>query len=131
MKSLLFILVLAGFLWAQNDSIQPVTPITKIGVIKETITGYDTTRIFLGACIDKKGNTTINVPQEIVNYIQKDTAEDGKERIIFNPYAANLRWAVKDYKDSTKIKTFIKDSLIVRAFISILQKELKKRITLK
>ena len=117
MKPLILIALLAGVLWA-SDSITTVSPLTKIDVLKVQVQGYDTSKIFLAACIDKYNVVTMCVPQDILPYIQQDTANG----IAFHPQGVNLRWTLKD---------FDKDSTVVKSFVQLLKKNLKSRVTLK
>ena len=102
MKSLLFILFLAGFLFAAPDSIY---------------THQDTIRwnkVITGLAKTPNGNITFQVDPMLVLYLQPDTANG----ILFNVAGVNLIWKRSDQgADSALV-----DSLWLHA-----KKELKKR----
>jgi hypothetical protein len=102
MKSLLFILFLAGFLFAAQDSIY---------------THQDTIRwnkVITGLVKTPNGNITFQVDPMLFPYLQPDTANG----ILFNAAGVNLIWKRKDQGD---------DSLLVDSLWLHAKKELKKR----
>lgn len=111
------LLVVAGCLWA-GDSIQAVSPLTKIDVLKIQVQGYDTNKVYLGACVDKKGTSTVCVASDMLPYFEQDTA-NGK---LYQPQGVNLRFVMEDYG---------KDSTIVNAYNQLMKKLTLGRVKLK
>ena len=117
MKSLILILALVAFLFAQ-DSVS-VTPIqVKQGVFTTSVTAYNANAIFQGINISPAGLVSVMVPAEIMPYIAKDTSIKNMPPFM----SPNLSWTYKDLGT---------DSLKIQALIVLMKAKLKAKITLK
>jgi hypothetical protein len=118
-QAFLVVIAVAVCVMAQKDSITTLaSPLTQINVLKVQVQGYDTNKVYLGACVDKYGTSTVCVAQDMLPYFQSDTT-NGK---LYQPQGVNLRFTMKDYD---------KDSTIVKAYNALMKKLTLGRVLLK
>jgi hypothetical protein len=115
----LLILVVAACVMAQKDSITTLaSPLTQISVLKVQVQGYDASKVYLSCFVDKQGNVTACIAQDMLPYFEKDTVD----KLLYHPQGVNLRWTLKD---------FGKDSTIVNAVTVLMVKKVNERVLLK